>query len=205
MNTTFESHGNHEILDFVNTLGNRFYAEEVDKLRSYDDLLTFCRQFEILTKEEVANLAAGSADQKVETLAAALRLRELLFDVLIQIAGQNEAVKRDMPDDSALRELGEYLHAAEQARVLALSDGGLTWQWVNPKNPMRPASELALIAKNFIDDCDRNRLRKCAMHDCGVLFFDRSRGGRRMWCSMSECGNRAKVARFRTRHAGGLA
>jgi hypothetical protein len=34
---------------------------------------------------------------------------------------------------------------------------------------------------------------------CSLLFVDTSRSGRRRWCSMERCGNRAKVAAHRRR------
>ena len=45
------------------------------------------------------------------------------------------------------------------------------------------------------------RLRRCASPDCARWFVDSSKGGRRRWCSMATCGNRAKAARYRARHA----
>jgi predicted RNA-binding Zn ribbon-like protein len=45
------------------------------------------------------------------------------------------------------------------------------------------------------------RLRECENPECTRLYVDTSRGGTRRWCGMSGCGNRAKVARFRERHA----
>ena len=39
------------------------------------------------------------------------------------------------------------------------------------------------------------RVRTCA--GCSLLFIDRSRPGRRRWCSMDRCGNRDKTARYR--------
>jgi len=49
----------------------------------------------------------------------------------------------------------------------------------------------------------RHRIRACAAHDCVLHFYDDSRGGRRQWCSMATCGNRAKARRHyeRTRSA----
>jgi predicted RNA-binding Zn ribbon-like protein len=46
---------------------------------------------------------------------------------------------------------------------------------------------------------DIARWRICANDDCRWVFEDTSRGGRRRWCDMSSCGNRAKVRRFRSR------
>jgi predicted RNA-binding Zn ribbon-like protein len=40
-----------------------------------------------------------------------------------------------------------------------------------------------------------DRVRRCANPECGWLFFDDSRAGKRRWCSMQACGNRAKARR----------
>ncbi len=44
------------------------------------------------------------------------------------------------------------------------------------------------------------RFRVCANDGCRWVFEDRSRAGRRRWCDMTSCGNRAKVRRYRSRH-----
>lgn len=43
------------------------------------------------------------------------------------------------------------------------------------------------------------RLKFCNAHDCGWLFIDASRNRSRRWCDMGDCGNRAKVRRYRRR------
>jgi predicted RNA-binding Zn ribbon-like protein len=43
------------------------------------------------------------------------------------------------------------------------------------------------------------RIRRCAGHGCVLHFYDASRGGRRQWCSMASCGNRAKARRHHER------
>ncbi len=48
-----------------------------------------------------------------------------------------------------------------------------------------------------------DRFRVCANDGCRWVFEDTSRGGRRRWCDMTSCGNRAKVRRYRTRHRAG--
>ena len=45
----------------------------------------------------------------------------------------------------------------------------------------------------------RARVRECAAEDCGLLFVDASRPGRRRWCSMARCGNIAKTRAYRGR------
>jgi predicted RNA-binding Zn ribbon-like protein len=46
------------------------------------------------------------------------------------------------------------------------------------------------------DPKELDMVRECPASDCGYLFRDTSHG-RRRWCSMKSCGNRAKVQRFR--------
>lgn len=42
-------------------------------------------------------------------------------------------------------------------------------------------------------------VRQCEAHDCTLFFLDRTKSHRRRWCSMATCGNRMKVAAFRSR------
>jgi len=44
-----------------------------------------------------------------------------------------------------------------------------------------------------------DRIRICANDLCRYPFYDRSPSGRRRWCDMASCGNRAKAARHRAR------
>jgi predicted RNA-binding Zn ribbon-like protein len=41
------------------------------------------------------------------------------------------------------------------------------------------------------------RVRRCADGRCPRVFFDATKNGRRRWCDMATCGNRAKAARHR--------
>jgi predicted RNA-binding Zn ribbon-like protein len=61
---------------------------------------------------------------------------------------------------------------------------------------------LASIARDAIDLLSgplATRVRECAAEDCALLFVDASRPGRRRWCSMDGCGNRAKTTSYRRR------
>jgi hypothetical protein len=44
-----------------------------------------------------------------------------------------------------------------------------------------------------------SRMKACAAEDCHWAFYDRSRNRSRTWCSMRECGNRAKARSYRAR------
>lgn len=64
------------------------------------------------------------------------------------------------------------------------------------------AAALASIAQDAVDLFGGplvDRIRICSAEDCGLLFVDASRPGRRRWCSMERCGNRSKVRAHRSR------
>lgn len=62
---------------------------------------------------------------------------------------------------------------------------------------------LARIAQPMVDAIAGGttaRFRVCANDGCRWVFEDMSRAGRRRWCDMATCGNRAKARRYRSRH-----
>jgi hypothetical protein len=58
-----------------------------------------------------------------------------------------------------------------------------------------------IVAVAFLADLDGTweGLKGCAGDDCNAVFFDRSKNHSGRWCSMSTCGNRAKVRAWRER------
>lgn len=48
----------------------------------------------------------------------------------------------------------------------------------------------------LISEKELSRVKKCEGYPCGWLFLDTSRNRSRRWCSMADCGNRAKAKRF---------
>ncbi|MFZ7087314.1 CGNR zinc finger domain-containing protein [Curtobacterium sp. RRHDQ10] len=82
-------------------------------------------------------------------------------------------------------------------------------------NRVRLAQALSSVARDAValftevgfDDADADqsptRLSRCSAPDCGLVFYDSSRGGTRRWCAMQRCGNRAKVRAHRARLAAG--
>jgi hypothetical protein len=75
-------------------------------------------------------------------------------------------------------------------------DGGTTF--VAPTAPAA-LSTLARDAVDLFGGPLARRIRVCAAENCGLLLVDTSRAGRRRWCSMELCGNRAKIRAHRSR------
>jgi predicted RNA-binding Zn ribbon-like protein len=91
--------------------------------------------------------------------------------------------------------------AAPPPLVPVLLPGGGTAA-VDPADGAAPsaAAALATIARDAVDLFGgplAHRIRVCAAEDCGLLFVDASRPGRRRWCSMERCGTLAKVRAHR--------
>ena len=62
-----------------------------------------------------------------------------------------------------------------------------------------------ILGTAFLAELDGRweRFRICHDPGCSAVFFDRSKNKSGKWCSMSSCGNRAKVRAFRERQAAG--
>ncbi|WP_329377298.1 CGNR zinc finger domain-containing protein [Streptomyces sp. NBC_01716] len=59
-------------------------------------------------------------------------------------------------------------------------------------------SHIARSAVVVLADPDAH-LKECGRAVCTRIYLDRSRGARRTWCGMDECGNRVKAAAYRAR------
>jgi predicted RNA-binding Zn ribbon-like protein len=59
-----------------------------------------------------------------------------------------------------------------------------------------PIDLVVFEALGLLSELDGDRTRVCRGADCGWLFVDKSKGGRRIWCDMATCGNTAKSRRF---------
>ncbi|WP_030567170.1 CGNR zinc finger domain-containing protein [Streptomyces aureocirculatus] len=96
----------------------------------------------------------------------------------------------------------ELLNDAAAAPPLAArieADGSRAWA------PGATATGLlSTVARDAVDlftGPHASRVRECAAHDCFLLFVDTSRPGRRRWCAMERCGNRAKARTHRATKA----
>ena len=102
-------------------------------------------------------------------------------------------------DAAALATVNGALHTREILELVADADG-LRLEHRHGRDPLGEA--LAHLAEPIVQEIGAGlteRLRPCADDGCRWLFYDASRQGRRRWCDMTSCGNRAKAARHRAR------
>jgi predicted RNA-binding Zn ribbon-like protein len=140
---------------------------------------------------------APSSAEAARALPSFRALRQLIHDVTerVSVAGtpssaQVRAINRVLRD-------GLHYHQLRPA-----GRGGFTVTQVGNQVDQARAAIAGSLA-HYLADHDLRRVRVCANDGCRWRFIDRSPTGRRRWCDMSTCGNRAKVARHRARQRTG--
>jgi predicted RNA-binding Zn ribbon-like protein len=186
--------GGHPVLDFVNTVDPRGSADQIDYIRSYGDVLKWCRLEGVLDarlQHDLIEKAKENPRRAAAELRRAIVLRELIARIFV-------AVARDAhPEPSDVSELGAIAAAARAAQVLKEEKHIFVWRWKEPVDIDLPVLALAEGAADLLTESEAlgPRIRLCDGHPCGWLFLDTSKGGKRRWCSMLSCGNRAKAQR----------
>lgn len=168
----------HPALDLVGTVAERT-TTHVEHLTTPERLAEWLVAAGLLDTAP----AATAAD-----LAAGLRLREAIYDVL-----RATSDARPLPSEALV-----VLHAAAAGPAVVLTldaagdlhrDGDVT----------AALTAVARAAIELVGGPERQRLRWCADVACTHPFLDNSRGGRRRWCGMAGCGDRAKARTYRAR------
>jgi predicted RNA-binding Zn ribbon-like protein len=100
--------------------------------------------------------------------------------------------------------INRVLGASRVCKHLRVEDGSASLEEVELADAsLALLSPVARAAAELLTEHDPSRIRRCAAEGCDRWFVDTSRGGRRRWCSMATCGNRAKATRYRRRVARG--
>ena len=188
--------GGHPALDLTNTIDSRRDRWGPDALNSYDDLLVWAVRTKILDEREAAGLAELAEADASEASAALERvktLREALYAVFV-------AEARDRPpDQDAVALLGAAARKALGLRILTREPSGFAWGWEEGGLEAVLHRVAHSSAELLVRRADRRPVRECLGPNCGWLFLDTSRGGRRRWCSDDTCGTHDRVRRFRAR------
>lgn len=141
-----------------------------------------------------AGLADAAGDGR-KTLAELRALRTELRAVFERL----EAGK-PLPD-AVLASVNHRLAGLSGHHVLQSGANGPTLGLALDRAAAGPAALIALDFARFACEAEPARLKRCAADHCTLVFYDRGRNNTRRWCTMSVCGNRDKVARFRARRA----
>jgi predicted RNA-binding Zn ribbon-like protein len=155
----------HPALELCNTRAGWGEAEPKEYLRTPAHLLALAKSLGLVR--------SGSPEPTEAVLGRALALRDALYDVALD------------PRPGAAWDV-VAAEAGRAAAAATLTPGG----WRLPATPESPLLAFARAAGELLTS-DHAPLRRCPGGGCGWLFLDPR--GRRRWCTMATCGNRAKV------------
>ena len=180
-------------LDFVNS---DTIVRGSDALYDFERFVRWLEAAQLLDAERTATMRRRSQQQPAGALAVlgdARRVRS----VLRSLAERGDA-SNDICND-AVAEINRVLGRSAGTRRLELQgDGSFVRAFVPVGDafaglliPIVESAADALIVRELA------RVRRCADPRCGRVFQDETKNGRRRWCDMATCGNRAKAARHR--------
>ena len=184
-------------LDFTNTVDWRLGDRPEDLLASYADLIAWSRHAGILSAARSRNLLREAGTAPAAAAAAfkrAIALRELIYSIFSRVA------RGRAPGRADVAELNCALSDSLSHIRLVPAGTSFEWGWEDDgKSLERPIWYLAQSAATLLTTGKLDRVRRCGDDRCGWLFFDMTKNRSRRWCSMEDCGNRAKARRHYSR------
>jgi predicted RNA-binding Zn ribbon-like protein len=186
-------------LNFTNTRSRDAGEKAFDFFGNYPALLGWALQLGLLTPSEAETQFNLSSCQEAEARAAlekAVVLREAVYTVFSALA-DGQAL-----DVNGLEMITTTWIEAMGHRQLSREGRKIVWKWVGIDHALD--SVLWPVVESVVEllvSEEITRVKRC--NGCGWLFLDTTRDGRRRWCDMKICGNRAKARRHyekRTRH-----
>ena len=181
-------------LDFANTADWHASDQPVETLTSYSELVTWSQHSGILTQYQGRQLLESAALQPLHAavvLERAIALREAIYRMFAAISHGHAPQAADLAVYNA--ELSRMLARAQ----IASGTEGFFWDWGGAENDLdRMLWPVVHDAATLLTSEELSRVGQCSDGRCGWLFLDTSRNRSRRWCSMEDCGNRAKARRY---------
>jgi predicted RNA-binding Zn ribbon-like protein len=176
-------------LDFVNSDAS---AHGGDALADFGRFMHWLESASVLDAERTQTMQRRAQQQPTGALAVLGDARRVRA-VLRQLAERGEHLPEARLE--ALAEINRVLgRSAGTRRVELRTDGSFARvgdAFAGLLIPIVESAADALILGELA------RVRRCADQRCGRVFQDETKNGRRRWCDMATCGNRAKAARHR--------
>ncbi len=159
---------------------------------SFGDLLTWGQQAGVLSAlegERLERLAAERPEDAAAVVVRAQRVRSSLRRIFYAVAAKKEFPRED------LKTLNDVMTRSLPAPRIVPGPEGLTWGWTGDEDALdRMLWSVLHSAALFLTSERIQGVRQCAGWNCNLYFFDKT--GRRKWCSMKTCGNRAKSLNY---------
>lgn len=170
-------------LDFCNTAGEHRTKRPDELLLNWEMFLRWATQVGLIGTDSYLQLLRCP-----EPLDEIIRLREAIYRVGLAIAGARRLSK---PDIAFIRERADV-----PLPEIEIRGNAGRWRPAPSESSRQLCGILAAEALSLFCSPKVTRIGVCEGGGCGWLFLDESRGKRRRWCDMNDCGSRAKARRY---------
>ena len=192
--------GGHIVLDFMNTAGNHLAHVPDESLTTYADLAAWAADAGVIDGDHAArlkNLSDAQPESAGDALQRATTVREVMYRLLLSV------IRQETPDTADVEAFNRALADAPARTQIQAEDGHFHWQWSSEIDSLDdPLWRIVWAAADLLTADQMAQVKLCEGDDCGWVFLDISRNQARRWCSMADCGNRAKANRYYKRHKG---
>jgi predicted RNA-binding Zn ribbon-like protein len=180
-------------LDFVNC---EYGIRRFDALRDFETLVRWLESAIVLDAERAAGIRRRAQQQPAGASAALVDARRVR-SALRALAERGPASERVRSD--GLAEINRVLGRSAGTRRVDLRPDGTFIRSFVPVGDAFAGLVIPIVesAADALILGELSRVRRCADSRCQRVFFDNTKNGRRRWCDMATCGNRAKAARHR--------
>lgn len=172
-------------LDFCNTRAGWGTGQPKEYLLDYAHLAVWAREAGLVDRAEARTALAEARERPAkaaEELERAIAFREALYATCLE-------------PGAAWAEVARTIERAAGSARLELRNG--RGAWTLPAGLALPLDAVARAAEALVTSPELALVRRCPGAGCGWLFLDPR--GRRRWCTMAICGNRAKARRHAAR------
>ena len=187
-------------LDLLNTW--RFNADQpLDLLQSPEDLIIWLTAAGLPDGADCAELSSSPPNRRILLDETLWLRRDILLIVQSLVAGELpppytvDALNRILTENGTSFRLDSLTIPPEGDQEEGMEGQLVLNVHEYISSVLGVLQPIALSAARIVTEVNPTRIRQCASRNCMYWFLDTSKSGRRRWCSMSRCGNRAKVAK----------
>ena len=187
-------------LDLLNT--RRFNADQpLDLLQSPEDLIIWLTAAGLPDGADCAELSSSPPNRRILLDEALWLRRDILLIVQSLVAGELpppytvDALNRILTESGTSFRLDSLTIPPEGDQEERMEGQLVLNVHEHISSVLGVLQPIALSTARIVTEANPTRIRQCASSNCMYWFLDTSKSGRRRWCSMSRCGNRAKVAK----------
>lgn len=178
-------------LDFINTVQDRFAEPLKDYLTGFNDLIYWAKRVEVIdakTYKELANFAAAHPGKAGKFFEQALEVRALLYRMFLATS------KGEIIAAADLKQFNNFL--SQHCSTLQIKCEGEIYResWECADDIHAITSPVIQSAYKLLLSDRLNRVKECP--NCGWLFLDSTKNGKRRWCSMQSCGSNVKATEY---------